>query len=229
MLGKYFSTWIYFYCRTMKFLLADDHALIRCGLISLIQQMHADWQIHEAEDLPSIEKLLQTVPDMDLLMLDVQLPGVEGLSGLREIRRQWPELSVIMISSSEEPGLIRQCLSFGASGFIPKSTSNDVLGSALNLVLSGGVYVPPAVLYGLGENKKPAVTGQLSELSSRQLELLSMIAQGYSNQEIAVQKNLAVQTVKNQASAIFKLLNARNRIEAISIYRSINRHNDHLM
>ncbi|MFV9474993.1 response regulator transcription factor [Advenella sp. RU8] len=213
----------------MKFLLADDHALIRCGLISLIQQMHADWQIHEAEDLPSIEKLLQTVPDMDLLMLDVQLPGVEGLSGLREIRRQWPELSVIMISSSEEPGLIRQCLSFGASGFIPKSTSNDVLGSALNLVLSGGVYVPPAVLYGLGENKKPAVTGQLSELSSRQLELLSMIAQGYSNQEIAVQKNLAVQTVKNQASAIFKLLNARNRIEAISIYRSINRHNDHLM
>ncbi len=213
----------------MKFLLADDHALIRCGLISLIQQMHADWQIHEAEDLPSIEKLLQTVPDMDLLMLDVQLPGVEGLSGLREIRRQWPELSVIMISSSEEPGLIRQCLSFGASGFIPKSTSNDVLGSALNLVLSGGVYVPPAVLYGLGENRKPAVTGQLSELSSRQLELLSMIAQGYSNQEIAVQKNLAVQTVKNQASAIFKLLNARNRIEAISIYRSINRHNDHLM
>ncbi|MFA5702163.1 MAG: response regulator transcription factor [Advenella sp.] len=207
----------------MKFLLADDHALIRSGLISLIQQMHADWHIHEAADLPSIEKLLQAIPDMDLLMLDVQLPGSEGLNGLRNIRKQWPALSVVMISSSEDPELIRQCLSFGASGYIPKSTSNDVLGSALNLVLSGGIYIPPAVLSGLGERKTPVITGLLCELSPPQLELLAMIAQGYSNQEIAIQKNLAVQTIKNQASAIFKLLNAKNRIEAISIYRSTNR------
>ncbi|WP_189384790.1 response regulator transcription factor [Advenella faeciporci] len=80
-----------------------------------------------------------------------------------------------------------------------------------------------AVLSGLGERKTPVVTGLLRELSPPQLELLAMIAQGYSNQEIAIQKNLAVQTIKNQASAIFKLLNAKNRIEAISIYRSINR------
>lgn len=80
-----------------------------------------------------------------------------------------------------------------------------------------------AVLSGLGERKMPVVTGLLRELSPPQLELLAMIAQGYSNQEIAIQKNLAVQTIKNQASAIFKLLNAKNRIEAISIYRSTNR------
>lgn len=80
-----------------------------------------------------------------------------------------------------------------------------------------------AVLSGLGERKTPVVTSLLRELSPPQLELLAMIAQGYSNQEIAIQKNLAVQTIKNQASAIFKLLNAKNRIEAISIYRSTNR------
>ena len=88
---------------------------------------------------------------------------------------------------------------------------------------SNCVLLTPAVLNGLGERKTPVMTGLLNELTSPQLELLAMIAQGYSNQEIAIQKNLAVQTVKNQASAIFKLLNAKNRIEAISIYRSTNR------
>ena len=204
----------------MKFLLADDHALIRSGLISLIQQIHTEWQMHEAADMQGIEQMLQAIPDMDLLMLDVHLPGAENLSGLREIRKKWPTLCVVMISSSEEPGLIRQCLALGASGYITKSSSNQVLGSALNLVLSGGVYIPPALLGGFGKEAISDNSRVLDILTPQQQGLLSMMAQGYSNQEIATSKGLAIQTVKNQASAIFKLLKAKNRIEAISIYRS---------
>lgn len=195
----------------MKILVIDDHALFREGLVYVLQQLDADVQIMEASHYQEALAQLSTHSDLDLILLDLYLPGKNGFSILKTIRSEYPVMPVAIISGSSQTKDIKKSLDMGALGYIPKDTTGDVLLNAIKLILSGGVYIPQCMMNQptkeLSENSNPALT-------PRQIEVLEQISLGKSNKVIATLFQLSEATVKMHISAIFKSLNVTNRTQA---------------
>jgi DNA-binding NarL/FixJ family response regulator len=165
--------------------------------------------------------MIEREPDLDLVLLDLALPGIHGLSVLQSLRAKHPAISVVVISASSDRENVTRALDHGALGFIPKSSSNEVLASALKLVLAGGIYVPPEVLGRRGAelvspsiaagHRTPAEIG----LTERQAQILALIMKGKSNKLICRELDIAESTVKNQVTAIMKALNVTSRTQAV--------------
>ena len=213
----------------MKCIIADDHGMLRAGLRELLKSIDSDLVINEVDNFTSLYENLFQEPDTDLVLLDLIIPGITGLEGLTKIKQTWPAIAVVMVSSSEDPTLIRSAIAGGASGYVPKSTPVELLPSAFQLILAGGVYVPPLALHPSNSEKNYPQTyhaaGQKpsSILTPKQQRILGYIAEGFSNKEIAIQLDLAEQTVKNETSRIFKALGVTNRAMAAATLTAAER------
>jgi two-component system nitrate/nitrite response regulator NarL len=207
----------------MKFLIVDDHAVLRTGLTALLRQARPLDVVLEACDGKQGLETARLHPDLDAIFLDLEMPGMHGMPAIEEFGRQHPNLPVIVLSSSEDPGDVRRALAAGALGYIPKSTSAKNLLSALQLVLQGCVYVPPLVLNSTalplkGQASKASAADR--QLTDRQIEVLRLIERGMSNKEIGLALNLSEKTVKVHVTGIFRALNVVTRTQAASEARS---------
>lgn len=206
----------------MKILLVDDHALVREGLTHILNRLDDVTVILEAADCNGALKLAKQHPDIDVALLDITLPGMNGIEGIDRLRERLPSTPIVMLSVSEDPEIVQKALRRGAQGFIPKSSTGNVMLSALRLVLSGGVYLPPSLLHRPGlPGSRPPPTSKAPEsiddgldLTHRQREVLALVIKGRTNKEIARELNMSEATVRTHATAIFKTLNVTNRTQA---------------
>jgi DNA-binding NarL/FixJ family response regulator len=200
----------------MKILVVDDHVLIREALRGLFRVLRPDATVLEAPDAARTLDLLAQHPDIALILLDLSLPDRDGLALLAELRGRHPAISVVVLSGFPDRANVVRALDLGALGFIPKSAGREVMTSALNLVFSGGVYIPPEIL---SAGTAPAATLQTSPadlgLTERQVDVLALMMQGKSNKAICRLLELAEPTVKNHVTAILKTLGVSNRTEAV--------------
>lgn len=204
----------------MKILVVDDHPLIRAAVRNVLTQLEADVEVHEAQDCPAALALVEMHPDLTLVLLDLHLPGMGGLDALTILRERYPEIPAVVLSAADDRESVLQALDRGAMGFIPKSSSNAVMVSALRLVLSGGVYLPPEVLAAPGAQAAdtPAVSAPCPVtlgLTERQAQVLGLMVQGKPNKLICRELGLAERTVKVHITAIFKALKVSNRTQAV--------------
>lgn len=204
----------------MKILIADDHELFREGLRHVLGQLEDNVDIIEAGDFSQAFDLAGSNPDIDIVLLDLNMPGANWDEGLPHLRATLPpDVPVVVLSAADDRRSVLQAVEMGAAGYIPKTSSSRVMLSALKLVLSGGVYLPPALIERStprGEGLNPAVVEQaMSILTPRQREVLSLLGEGKSNKEIARILELAEGTVKLHVTAILKALNVNNRTRAV--------------
>ena len=207
----------------MKILVVDDHALIRDALRGVLKELQDDATVVEAADSRQALRLTEGNPDLGLVLLDLNLPDRSGFDLLAELRGRHPAISVVVLSALSGRDSVARALDLGATGFIPKSASREVMLSALRLVFSGGVYIPPEIL---GPREPSAKRGPPAAgsgpgsprelgLTDRQVEILALMMQGKSNKAICRSLDLAEPTVKNHVTAILKALKVTNRTEAV--------------
>lgn len=214
----------------MLILIADDHALVREGLRYALRDLTPEVRFQEASDAMQVRALIERSPDVDLLLLDLVMPGSNGFELLTELCQRRPELPVVVLSGSEDPVHMRKALDLGAAGFIPKTSSAEVMLSALRLVLAGGIYVPSDMLRsspsGAPADAPPAPvsapqSGSADGLTNRQREVLRQLGEGKSNKQIARVLDLSDNTVKIHVAAILRVLKAENRTQAVIIARGL--------
>lgn len=207
----------------MKILVVDDHVLIREALGGVLRELRPEATILEAPDSRQAERLVAEQPDIALILLDLNLPDCDGFAVLAELRDRNPAISVVVHSGFNDHANVVRALELGATGFIPKSAQRAVMISALNLVFSGGIYIPPEIL-APRETATPggstaAVLAFASPeefgLTARQVDVLALMMEGKSNKAICRTLDLAEPTVKNHVTAILKALKASNRTEAV--------------
>ena len=211
---------------TMKILICDDHALFRAGLRHVLSELDADAQLIDAEGGPEALAAADEHDDLDLVLMDLQMPGMDGFTGLRRLRQDHPEIPVVIVSASESAADVREAIDGGAAGFIPKQSSPEELLAALRLVLSGGTYVPRTALSGDAGGDPAAERARrrrekAGALTERQVEVLSLIARGLTNREICGVLSIAEGTVKTHVAAIFEALDVTNRTEAAVLAREL--------
>lgn len=197
----------------MNLLLVDDHTLLRDGLRSLLSNLSPGLVIHEAASLEEALKECGTTA-FRMVLLDLGLSTSQGLNTLVAFRNAVPDVPVIVLSGDQEPHLIRAAIDSGAVGFVPKSHSSDLMIAALQFVLSGGIYLPPHVM---NEDSAEAASTAFSRLTGRQQEVANYLLQGCPNKVIAHHLGCSEGTVKAHVSAIYQVLGARNRVEAVMI------------
>jgi DNA-binding NarL/FixJ family response regulator len=194
----------------MKIIVADDHVLFREGLRHILKQLDDDVIIVEAGDHETALALAAQHTDADVVLLDLSMPGREPLAALNAMIAQSSTTPVVVLSASEDMREVRDALDAGAMGFVPKRESARIMLSAIRLVLSGGIYIPPMLM-----KKDPASPS--SPLTPRQLDVLEYLIQGKSNKEIGRELGLSEATVKAHLAAIFRCLNVDNRTEAVQV------------
>lgn len=208
-----------------KILLVDDHALFRDGMRYVLQQLPEAVEIMEAGDFAGGLKLATQHPELDLALLDLNMPGSEGPVSIRYFHQRYPHIPVVVVSGEEGRSYMEKVMNYGAMGFISKSSSAAVMLGALNLVLSGGVYIPPQMLRQHGalpeEGQEPRAADRRSlntndyGLTQRQMQVLAYLAKGLSNKEIAEAIHLAEGTVKIHVAAVYQAMRVNNRMEAV--------------
>jgi DNA-binding NarL/FixJ family response regulator len=218
----------------MKILLVDDHVLLREALRGALKELEGEAAIFEASDSRETMQFVAQNPDLDLVLLDLNLPDRDGFGVLAELRERYPSVSVVIMSALQDRDNVVKALDLGAVGFIPKSAGRKVILGALQLVFSGGVYIPPQALSRPGPAPpaalppsprsdgadaiavvRPATSPSDLGVTERQLDVLALMMQGKSNKAICRALNLAEPTVKNHVRAILKALKATNRTEAV--------------
>jgi DNA-binding NarL/FixJ family response regulator len=211
--------------RPMQILIADDHSLFRDGLRHVLSTLADDVTILEAGTLQEAISLLERTKRTDLIIVDLAMPGMESPASLAKVKAITPGTPVVVITASEDQHDVRAALEAGASGYIPKSVRGQIMLSALQLVLVGGVYVRPLALDvsipGSLSRTDAATSARIrSLLTERQIDVLRLLAEGKPNKEIARTLNLAEGTVRVHVNAVLKALSARNRTEAALAARS---------
>jgi DNA-binding NarL/FixJ family response regulator len=206
----------------MKVLLVDDHVLIRDALRSVLAALRPDLGVLEASDGGQAKALVAAHDDLELVFLDLGLPDGDGFELLEDLRRSTPALGVVVLSATKDRDSVTRALRSGAVGFIPKSGTRPVLVGAIQLILAGGIYVPPEVL-GAPDAAQPAAAGTQPRpaaktaspadlgLTPRQIDVLALMMQGKSNKAICRELDIAEQTVKTYVTAILRALSVVSR------------------
>jgi DNA-binding NarL/FixJ family response regulator len=203
----------------MKILHADDHPMFREGIKFFLQLLGPQVVTLEASNFQAALDKLSLEWPVDLLLLDLQMPGMRELEGFFAIRRRYPTLPVVVVSGVNDPQTLRTLLDGGARGFIPKLASSEQLLDALRRVLRGEVYVPDAMFLPPAEAQAEGAVP--ASLTSRQLQILPLLADGLPNKRIADALGLTEGTVKQHLKELFKRLNARNRTQAVGEARRL--------
>lgn len=202
-----------------RILVVEDHALVREGLVATLQRLDGNIEIFQARDAESAMQILTDVADLDLILIDLMLPGMNGFSFLGVLRKRFPCLPVMVVSALDDATAVQRAMRMGAAAFVPKSFSGDELLSAVRLVCEGGEYFPPVLSpFNAGARRKPGsgrdVTGGYG-LTDAQSRVLSLLAAGKSNREIAELLGVTEGTVKVHLSAIYRALNVTSRSQAL--------------
>jgi DNA-binding NarL/FixJ family response regulator len=209
----------------MKLILADDHTLFRNGLVLLLKAHCTDCEIWEGDGLDAALAEAEAHPDADAVLLDLNMPGMDGVQGIRRFVELHPRLPLIILTGAEVQQHIQDVLAAGASGFIPKSSMPAVMMSAIQLVLAGGTYVPPQALSSApdagGRSRSHAREGVHTPLTERQTQVLRLLAAGKPNKAICRELDIEEGTVKAHIATIFRVLDVTNRTEAASVAREI--------
>ena len=210
----------------MKALLVDDHALFRSGLMMLLAARFPAVEMREAGGVREAVERLQAEPDIELVLLDLGVSDSQGLSTLRQLRVVSDELTIVVMSATDDADTMIAALNEGAAGFIPKTTRGGGVESALRVVLGGGIYLPPAVYNAVAPTPAPAapivpqhernaeIIDRLG-LSPRQVDVLRLLAAGQSNKIICRELDLAESTIKTHLLALFRKLDVGSRTEAV--------------
>jgi len=206
-------------------LIADDHPLFRAALRNAAIGAVADVEVREADSLDGVLAALEAEPGIDLVLLDLHMPGNHGLAGLAAIRAQFPAVAVVLVSANEDPHIVRRALDHGAAGYIPKSSGLDELRGAIRAVLACEQWLPPALRAAVTRAPSaPAdsdLAARLASLTPQQFRVLVLVAEGLLNKQIADRLDVQERTVKAHLSAIFEKLGARNRTQASVILREL--------
>lgn len=205
----------------MHILLVDDHTLFREALLHVLKQLDGDVLVYEAANASEAVQLITHTRNLDMVLLDIDLPGMDGLTALPELRELSPTIPVVVLSGSEVPQHVQAALDKGAVGYIPKSCSGHEMLTALRIVLQGDIYIPPRLLGKLGGfPAEDALDSQVGSpqnvLTTRQIEVLELMSKGLPNKSIARTLNLAEGTVKLHVAAVMRAIGARNRTQAVT-------------
>jgi DNA-binding NarL/FixJ family response regulator len=229
----------------MKILLADDHALIRSGLRSELAALADAVDFVEAWDADSLRRMFAQHRDLDLALVDLTMPGMDGARTIAVLRLEYPAVPLVVVSGQDDTRQVRDVLRAGASGFIPKSAVGHLVLPAIRLVLAGGQYLPPQLIAALHQDeqnspsstddvestadlqraqaaKQAADSGRAGSLSPRQEEVFALMAKGLSNKMIARQLNISEGTVKSHVATIFDVLGVHNRVSAVAEARNLS-------
>ncbi len=200
-----------------RLLIADDHPLFRGALREAVSGMFDHIDIGEAGSFDQVSTLLEQGHDeVDLILLDLTMPGVRGFSGLMYLRAQYPSVPVMIVSANDDPAVIRRCMDFGASGFIPKTLGVEVMRQAIATVLNGGLWTPPDVDLNAGADAETtAVLARFATLTPQQVRVLMMLSEGLLNKQIAYELSVSEATVKAHVSAILQKLGVESRTQAV--------------
>ena len=197
-------------------LIADDHPLFRGALREAVNGLFDRADVAEAGAFEEVVDRLERAGDMDLVLLDLRMPGVRGFSGLMYLRAQYPSLPIVVVSANDDPAVIRRCMEFGAAGFLPKTLGVDALRQAIARVLKGEVWTPPNVDLSAGSDAESAATiRRLSTLTPQQVRVLMMLSEGLLNKQIAYELGVSEATVKAHVSAILQKLGVESRTQAV--------------
>lgn len=200
----------------LHILIADDHPLFRGAMREAVSGLYGDANILEAGSFDAVAETLERDSDVDLILLDLSMPGARGFSGLIYLRAQYPGAPVIVVSANDDPVAIRRCMDFGASGFIPKTLGVEAMRLAISGVLSGGVWTPPDVDLKSGSDTETAqLIGRIATLTPQQVRVLMMLSEGLLNKQIAFQLSVSEATVKAHVSAILQKLGVESRTQAV--------------
>ncbi|MDF3983882.1 response regulator transcription factor [Luteibacter sp. PPL201] len=199
----------------MHVLIADDHPLFRDALQRAVLAAVPGADVHAADSVPALFTLIESMPEADLLLLDLHMPGARGYSALAHIRGQYPGLPTVVVSGHEEAQIARRALAHGASAYIPKSAAVETIVEAVRAVLDGDVWLPPQFVLGHVELKadEADVAARVASLTPQQFRVLNMIAEGLLNKQIAYELGVSEATVKAHMTAIMRKLGVSNRTQ----------------
>ncbi|ADZ92336.1 response regulator transcription factor [Marinomonas mediterranea] len=197
--------------------IADDHPLFRSALIGALKQEFNDVCIHESDDLDSTIEMLQQHSDLDLLLLDLNMPGCGKLYGLIRIRTDFPDVPVAVISGSEDNKIISTVIESGALGFIPKTSEPFQYASAINSILEGDIWIPKNAVLENQNDVNLDMQKKVAELTPQQFKVLCYLHEGMLNKQIAYELNISEATIKAHITAIFRKLGVNNRTQAVLI------------
>ncbi|WP_298725816.1 response regulator transcription factor [uncultured Ferrovibrio sp.] len=199
----------------LTIIIADDHPLVREALGQALRQAMNGVVIVGAANLDEARAALDEHDSVDLLILDLDMPGMDGFVGLASVRASYPAVPVAIVSSTREPAVMRRAIEFGAAAFVPKSAALETIASALQSVLDGEVWLPPEMM-GDDESSVPDdFARRVSELTPQQLRVLTLLSQGKLNKQIAHELSVGEATVKAHVTAILKKLGVRSRTQAV--------------
>lgn len=207
-----------------KMIIADDHPLFRTAMQQAIGQLVDNIHIEHAESLPELQTKVEQHTDADLILLDLQMPGAHGFSGLLYLRNHFPEIPVIVVSACEDPTIMCQAVDYQASGYISKSAPLDEISNAIKTVLNGDIYLPDIARTHQhqpnAENR--ALAERMASLTPQQFRVLTMMSEGLLNKQIAYDLDVSEATVKAHVTAIFRKLSVRTRTQAVIAVRSLD-------
>ena len=199
-----------------RFIIVDDHPLFRGALSQALGVAFSNSQILEAGSLDELTERLAATAEVDLILLDLTMPGVHGVSGLLYLRAQHPDIPVVIVSASDDTGSIRHCLDCGASGFIPKSQSVESIREAIRRILEGEVWLPPNLdLSAAPADDNSELISRLATLTPQQVRVLMMLGEGLLNKQIAFKLGVSEATIKAHVSAILQKLGVDSRTQAV--------------
>ena len=206
-----------------QFLVVDDHPLYREAVVNVLIDLYPDEQVAECGQFSEVDQLIE-VQQPDLVLLDLNMPGVQGLSGLQHIRSHHPDVAVAIVSAEENKQLVLQALALGAVGYVPKSLPKQALGKAIEQILAGDLYMPAELLRQASpqQNSSHQLHDTLRALTRKQLLVLEQLAQGRSNKQIGDELNLSESTIKTHVSEILRRLGVDNRVQAANQASSID-------
>ncbi|TAJ70200.1 MAG: response regulator transcription factor [Phenylobacterium sp.] len=206
----------------MKLMIIDDHALVRQGVLALLEREVPGAELLQACDSAEGLRLAARHGDLDAVFLDLSMPGMDGMDALREFRRARPALPVIVLTAADDPALARQAFAVGALGYVPKSASADTLLMALSLVMRGEAFVPSL----MQRTAHPIVAGPVpppasfSDLTERQSEVLRYLGEGLSNKAIAHRMGITEKTIKAHMTGVLRALDVSDRQQAVQSARA---------
>ena len=200
---------------TLNFLIADDHPMVRDALASALGQAFAGAELVMAATLPQVQAALEKEPETDAVLLDLDMPGMDGLTGLALLRSDHPTVPIIMVSAAREPAVVRRAYEFGASAYIDKSASLEQIAAIVQAVLDGEIFAPPEA------GPIDSFAQRASQLTPQQWRVLALMVQGDQNKQIAHKLGVGEATVKAHVTVILRKLGVRSRTQAVIEARSL--------
>ncbi|AUL74868.1 DNA-binding response regulator [Pseudoalteromonas sp. 13-15] len=202
-----------------QFLIADDHPLFREALKGALSAKFEGLEVFESSDFDSTLQVLSEQEDLDILLLDLHMPGNGDLYGLIRIREEYPSLPIAVVSGSEDVNIVSKVMGYGAMGFIPKSSSSDDIANAINQILEGDTWLPKELKNKVAEieGEDREIAAQVASLTPQQYRVLQYLHEGLLNKQIAYELHISEATVKAHITAIFRKLGVYNRTQAVLI------------